>query len=75
MTSRVYEDIRIERGAQELKWGEQNHEPSVWTDILMEEVGECSKAILEKDIYGYRDECVQIAAVAVAMVEAFDRRV
>ncbi len=44
---RVIEDVKGERKRQDEKWGEQNHGPSRWSDILMEEVGEVSKAILE----------------------------
>ena len=74
-------DILEERKRQDEKWGEQNHSPMEWLPILMEEVGEASKAAL--DFYfgnttsvcvdDFRNEMVQVAAVAVAMIESFDR--
>ena len=73
MSVGVIAEVMLERSRQDRKWGEQNHHPHKWTDILMEEVGERAKALLEDDPIGYRDECIQVAAVAVAMIESFDR--
>jgi len=33
-------DVLVERDAQDLKWGEQNHDPITYIAILVEEVGE-----------------------------------
>ena len=75
-------NLIYERKCQDKKWGEQNHKPSTWLMILGEEVGEANKAALESMLNGkfqddlimkYRDEMVQVAAVALAAVEAFDR--
>jgi hypothetical protein len=71
-------NVLYERKCQDAKWGEQNHQPAEWLMILGEEVGEAAKAALEarfggKDIIKYRDEMVQVAAVALAAVECFDR--
>ena len=40
--------------------------------VLMEEVGEAARAVLEGDRDNLREELVQVAAVAVAIVEAID---
>lgn len=77
----ILEEIINERYRQDGTWHEQNHTPMEWLPILMEEVGEASKAALEayfSDYYtgtlsDYREECVHVAAVAMAMVECFDR--
>ena len=74
----VLDRVIIERQKQESKWGQQNHSPETWLLILGEEVGEVNKAILEhrfgnKPISEYREELIQVAAVAVAMIESFDR--
>lgn len=78
----VLEEVLQERAKQHLKWGEQNHAPFTWLAILGEEVGEANKAALEthfeypdadKDYSNYREELIQVAAVAVAMVESLDR--
>lgn len=41
----------------------------VMTEVLMEEVGEVARASLEEDLEGMHRELVQVAAVAVAMLE------
>ena len=76
-------EVKSERIKQELKWGQQNHKPIEWIPILGEEVGEVNKALLEtyfgydgaKGYEEYRKELIQVAAVAVAMVESLDRNV
>lgn len=70
----VLEEIAVERAKQDAKWGEQNHGIFKWVAILGEEFGEVSKASLEDDSSGYRAELIQVAAVAVAMIEAHDRK-
>ncbi len=65
--------ILLERNKQDIKWGEQNHDIYKWLAILGEEVGEVNKAALEDQYDEVVDELVQIAAVAVAMIESLDR--
>lgn len=84
--SSALDAVIAERARQEAKWGQQDHEPALWLGILMEEVGELAQAInetvfdngaAERAKGGYanmRAEAVQVAAVAVALVEALDRR-
>jgi len=75
---KIIGEIFQERNNQDDKWGEQNHEPFIWLSILAEEVGEANKAYMESyfrngpDIE-YRKEMVQVAAVALAAIECFDR--
>lgn len=78
----VLDLVAEERKRQDKKWGEQNHHPMEWLAILGEEVGEANKAALEAHFDGYertgnlsdyREELIQVAAVAVAMVECLDR--
>lgn len=78
--SNVYNEIIGERRRQEQLWGPQNHSPANWLMILGEEVGEANKAALEHhfnykgaSLQAYRAELVQVAAVAVAMIESLDR--
>jgi NTP pyrophosphatase (non-canonical NTP hydrolase) len=77
-------DILEERERQDELWGEQNHHPVVWLSILMEEVGELAQEINEYKLFDnpnksnftfntLRDEAIQVAAVAIAMVECLDR--
>lgn len=79
----IFKEIHAERLRQEAKWGQQNHHPMLWLPILGEEVGEANKAALEtyfnyksegaEDYTDYRTELVQVAAVAIAMIESLDR--
>lgn len=73
-----------ERRRQDQKWGEQNHSLPIYLTILMEEVGELAQAILEGQVFDngrreeftieeVRTEAVQVAAVALAIVECIDR--
>jgi NTP pyrophosphatase (non-canonical NTP hydrolase) len=69
-----------ERKRQDEKWGEQNHSPEWYYLILAEEVGEVAQAILQTRFGGEHGgwknvakELVQVAAVAVAMLECLDR--
>jgi NTP pyrophosphatase (non-canonical NTP hydrolase) len=72
------QDVMEERAAQDAKWGQQNHSPETWLVILVEEVGELGQAILHArrgigppdDI---RAEAVQVCAVALAMLECYER--
>lgn len=66
----IFRRILQERVDQDKKWGRQDHGPDGWLIILMEEVGEASRGALEGDMVRYKKELVQIAAVAVAALEA-----
>ena len=68
----VFAEVIGERQSQDNKWGIQNHKPERWMVILGEEFGEACEAILEMNPK-YRDELIQVAAVAIAAVESFDR--
>jgi len=78
--------IRAEGWSQDRKWGEQNHDPSVWLAILTEEVGELAQAMLADRFAagepGMHDshhvsmeiEAIQVAAVAAHFIEFLARR-
>lgn len=78
---KVLSEVKAERERQDKKWGQQNHHPVEWLAILGEEFGEVSKAACEAYFHyengetwaDYRNELIQTAAVAVAMVECLDR--
>ena len=74
----VLREVNDERRRQDDKWGEQNHDPFCYLTILMEEVGELAQAALHARFGGHaagtmRKEAVQVAAVAVAIIECLDR--
>lgn len=74
----ILKEIKQERNRQNEKWGEQNHHPFYFLAILGEEVGEANKAAVEAHGQGadwieYRKELIQVAAVAIQMIESFDR--
>ena len=76
----IHEDIERERDRQHAKWGTQRHDFAVWITVLSEEVGELARAVLGYrageapafDLDAMRAEAVQVAAVAVAMIEHID---
>lgn len=77
MTDReaIYRDIDAERDRQEAKWGSQLHSWPIWAAILGEESGEVAEACLQVHwqydggLEHLREELVQVAAVAVQMLE------
>lgn len=75
----IADEVRHERARQDMLWGAQTHEPYKWLAILTEEVGEAAKAAYEAESQGksltdYREELIQVAAVAFAMVECLDKQ-
>lgn len=79
------QSVQAERKRQDEKWGDQsgNH-PFEWMSILGEEYGELCEAVNETffkngdkpergGIDKMRKEAVQVAAVAVALIEALDK--
>jgi hypothetical protein len=76
MRNNIITEILAERKRQDKIWDEQNHSPYEWLIILMEEVGEASKAALDTlgvNDLEYREELIHIAAVTIAAIESFDR--
>lgn len=78
MRETIYADVTEERERQDSLWGEQNHDWPIWSAILSEECGEvaeeCLKAHFNSDHIrtNLREELVQVAAVAVHMIEKID---
>lgn len=74
----IYRDIDAERDRQEATWGPQLHSWPVWAAILGEESGEVAEACLQAHwqhaggLEHLREELVQVAAVAVQMLEKLD---
>ena len=75
----IYRSIDMERTRQDRKWGDQSgHSMEHWITILVEEVGEVAQASLDYDACPHSEvryvelcrELTQVAAVAVAMLEA-----
>ena len=64
--------IQSERNAQDEKWGEQRHTDEKWLTILLEEIGEAAKAILEENDEALLVEVVQVAAVLENWVTSRD---
>ena len=64
ITKAAFNDlIQLERNAQDAKWGEQHHSDEKWLTILLEELGEAAKAVLEENDGALLAEAVQVAAV------------
>lgn len=75
---RIFCAIEDERCRQDEKWGWTDSDKSIlpgWdvhakVSVLLEEVGEVAKAVLEHDWDNLEEELVQVAAVAIAWLEA-----
>jgi hypothetical protein len=78
-------DVERERYRQAAQWaGKHAHgsgdcsspnvELATKVAVLTEEVGEVARAYLENDVDQLRTELVQVAAVAVAIIEGIDHR-
>ena len=61
--------IEYERSQQDFKFGTGDNSNERWLVILMEEVGEVAKAMLEGSGPDVLEELVQVAAVALAWLE------
>ncbi len=77
----IYAAIDAERDRQARKWARPHAwgqgdcssllvDQTVKAAVLAEECGEVARAVLDQDSAGIRDELVQVAAVAVAWLEA-----
>jgi NTP pyrophosphatase (non-canonical NTP hydrolase) len=74
---RILQEVSRERDRQEVIWDGKSiasvSDPFRCVTILSEEVGEVARAAEKSQRANYREELIQVAAVAVAMVEAHDR--
>lgn len=79
----VIQAVLNERERQDAKFGPQRRlNPGLWHLILSEEVGEVAEASLDirhpdaglTQFKHLRDELVQVAAVAIATIEDYDRQ-
>ena len=69
----IWSEIRGERRYQDDKWGSDPRDYFVLLAVMTEEVGEVAQAINDgKSLPDLRAELVQVAAVAVKMIEQID---
>lgn len=79
LASTALQSVMQEMQAQDKKWGaDRDHDLSDWNLILTEEIGELAEAILHLKFggekkYGLRKEAMQVAAVALQIIEYIDR--
>lgn len=66
-------EVMLERGRQDDKWGEQNHNNFYWLGILIEEIGETAEALIEGNHKQMRKELTEACAVALAWLECLER--
>lgn len=69
----ILQEVIQERQRQDNKFGPspRSLHSSVWLAVLLEELGEVARAILEGDSIGYKKELIQVSASAVAAVEDY----
>jgi hypothetical protein len=79
--SEILYDVLNERERQNNKFGaNRSQHPFLWNTILFEEVGEAAKDSLDIYFSGkpdeallrYRKELIEVAAVAIAMIQDID---
>lgn len=73
--------LHQERMRQLDKFGKQDWPPEFWMTILMEEVGESARAVCEMKLLpakayadNYKEELIQVAAVALSALENFQEQ-
>jgi len=68
-------ELKQERDRQDARFGQQDHTPERWCVILGEEFGEVCRAVYDNtlDPAHLRSELIQVAAVALAWLEATER--
>lgn len=69
----IIDKLLKEREQQDNKFGSspRNLHSSVWILVLLEELGEVARAILENDFIGYPKELTQVGACAIAALEDY----
>lgn len=79
--ARVYEDVRVERWAQDRKWGgpchDDEHDPGDWQSYIKQHLQEADinpRSCKANNPTLYRRQMVRVAALAVAAIQSFDRR-
>lgn len=72
----IYTKIDLERLFQDKKHGDQtNKNDKTWFMILGEEIGEVARTIIgSHDLNFLKIELTQVAAVAIAWIEAIEKR-
>lgn len=70
---RIILEIQCERHFQDKKWGVDRKLPiGDWMLILHEETGEACQSALQGNMDSFRAEMIQVAAVALAIIESHD---
>lgn len=86
-TERVLREVLAERARQWMKWGwegseidlvghahDDEHAEGDWTRFVVRFLGRAEQAIEDNDPVEWRGEMLAVAALAVAAVESYDRR-
>jgi hypothetical protein len=70
----IVSEIEVERKVQDKRFGQlpRSLRPSFYLAVLTKKLGDIARAILEGNSKGYREELIQLAAVAIAAIEEFD---
>lgn len=74
----IFEDVEMERERQDKLWGgptnDDQHNRRDWLDFILHQVNQAETAATEDDGGRYRKQLMQIAALAVAGIESYDRK-
>lgn len=76
--ARIAKDIQDERERQSTQWGghphDDTHDPHEWIGFIHAKQGDAGDAARKGDGPEFRRRMVQIAALACAAIESYDRR-
>ncbi len=75
--SHIMIEVTNERMVQDQEWGikrDDSHSEWGWIALLTRHAGLAVNDGLEKDVGRFRKQMVRVAAIAIAAVEAFDRK-
>jgi len=74
----ILEEVKFERTRQDLKWGGAAHDdqwtPLDWHEMIADYNGWARRMVAMGSVYEARGRYIQIAALAIAAVEAIDRQ-
>jgi ribosomal protein L11 methylase PrmA len=73
-TNRVLDDIMRERDRQDAKWGGPEHDDEHWEEHWQSFIEERLNTKEFPMHPSYRQEMVEVAALAIAALESFDRK-
>lgn len=79
LTKEIWSDIERERDRQDAQWGgpdhDAQHDAFDWCNYVHKQLGLINtEATVDRGAHTFRARMVKVAALAIASIEAYDRR-